>query len=135
MRPEKHEEVLQEVTDEIEAALNDARGPVSHQRRLAFSLSLGAVNLIELYLHKINIIKEGSKIDHRWFKKKEESVLEQLQRQVVAPIDSFDKIKQAVVLARKIEEKRDDLAYGAPATELVLQEKINMFLELKKVLQ
>ena len=52
MKEERHIETLKEVLDEIETALKDVRGRVSHQRRLAFSLSLGVVNLIELYFHK-----------------------------------------------------------------------------------
>ena len=61
---EKHEEVLKEVIDEVESALKDGRGLVAHQRRLAFSLSLGAITLLEIRFHKLGIIKEGSKIDH-----------------------------------------------------------------------
>ncbi|MFH1638303.1 MAG: hypothetical protein ABIB71_07805 [Candidatus Woesearchaeota archaeon] len=57
MRKEKHEETVKEVLDEIENALNDKRGLLAHQRRLAFSLSLGAQNLLELYFHKLDIIK------------------------------------------------------------------------------
>lgn len=135
MRKEKHEEILKEVLDEVETALKDKRGLLAHQRRLAFSLSLGAANLLELYFHKIDIIKEGSKINHLWFKRKKEKVLEQLQKQIVSPINSVVNIDKIVEIAIKIEEKRDDLAYGAPATEKILQEKINLFFELKKMLK
>jgi len=41
--------------------------------------------------------------------------------------------KTIIEMIAKIEEKRDDLAYGAPATEKILQEKINLFLELRKI--
>lgn len=135
MRKEKHEETLKEVLDEIETALKDKRGLLVHQRRLAFSLSLGAVSLLELYLHNLNIIKEGSKIDHRWFKKKSETILEQLQKQITSPINSVEGIDKIADIISKIEEKRDDLTYGAPATEKILQEKINLFFDLKKMLK
>ena len=69
MRIEKHEETLKEVLDEIELASKNPKGLIAHQRRLAFALSLGASTLIELYFHKLNIMKEGSRIDHRFFKK------------------------------------------------------------------
>ena len=133
MKKEKHDETLKEVLDEIESALKDKRGLLAHQRRLAFSLSLGAVNILEIYLHNLDIIKEGSKIDHRWFKRKEQTILEQLQKQVVSPINSIENIKKIIEIISKIEEKRDDLAYGAPATEKTLQEKINLFFELKRI--
>ena len=74
MRKEKHKEVLKEIEEEIESALKDERGLLSHQRRLAFSLSLGMANIIELYFHKLDIIKEGSKINHLWFKKKKDKI-------------------------------------------------------------
>lgn len=135
MREDKHQEILKEVLDEIELALKDKRGLVSHQRRLAFLISLGAVNLLELYLHKINVIKEGSKINHLWFKFKKEKIFEQLQKQITSPIKSISNIDKIVDLLIKIEEKRDDLAYGAPSKENILQEKINLYFELIKLLK
>ena len=33
--------IIKEVIDEIESALKDTKGIIAHQRRLAFSLSLG----------------------------------------------------------------------------------------------
>ena len=135
MRKERHEEVLKEVLDEIGSALNDKGGLVSHQRRLAFSLSLGTVNLLELHFHILNIMKEGSMIDHSWFKRNRKNVLEKLGKQVTSPIDSIKDINEIVDIIRNIEERRDDLAYGAPATEDVLQNKINLFFKLKRILK
>ncbi len=135
MKKEKHEEILKEVLDEIGSALNDKRGLLSHQRRLAFSLSLGAVNLIELYFHKLSIIKGGTQIDHTWFKRSENRILEKLQTQITGQIDSIENIKKIIDIAKQIEEKRDDLAYGAPASDKILQEKINLFFMLKKVVK
>ena len=133
MKTEKHEETLKEVEEEIESALKDKRGLLPHQRRLAFSLSLGMSDIIELYFHKLNVIKEGSKINHLWFKKKIDNVKERLQKQIVSPINSLLEIDKIIEIAEKIEEKRDDLAYGAPASEKILQEKINLFLELRRL--
>ena len=131
MREEKHNEVLQEILDEIESSLKDKRGLVSHQRRLAFSLSLGAITLLEIYLHKLNIIKESSKINHIWFKRKKSTVLEYLEKQIISPLKDIENIDEIIEIIMKIEEKRDDLAYGSPATEEILQEKINLFFRLK----
>jgi len=135
MRPDKHEETLMEVLDEIETALKDKGGLLSHQRRLAFCLSLGTVTILELYFHKLNIIKEGTKINHQWFKKKKEKILEQLQMQITTPINSISDLNKIIEISIKIEEKRDDLAYGSPANEKLLKEKINLFFELKKLLK
>lgn len=135
MKQERHEETLKEVLDEIETALKDVRGLLAHQRRLAFSLSLGSVNLLELHFHKLGIIKEGSKINHTWFKKGKLKVLGLLQKQITSPLASIQDIERIVELVIQIEEKRDDLAYGAPATEEIVQEKINLFFELKKAVK
>lgn len=135
MKKEKHQEILNEVLDEIETAIKDKRGLLAHQRRLAFSLSLGASTLLELYFHHLDIIKEGSKIDHRWFKRKERRILERLQKQITSPIDSISNISEIIEIISKIEEKRNDLAYGAPATEKILQENINLFFKLEKIVK
>jgi len=135
MKIEKHQEIINEVLEEVNSALNDKRGLLPHQRRLAFSLSLGAVNILEQYFHTLNIIKEGSKINHRWFKKKEDTLKDYIQRQIVSPLDSIENIKEILSLVKEIENKRDDIAYGPPVKEELLQEKINLFLKLKKVVK
>jgi len=135
MKKEKHDETLKEVEEEIESALNDKRGLLFHQRRIAFSISLGMTSLIKSYFHNLNVIKEGSKINHLWFKKKKESIKEILQKQIVSPIDSINNVEKIIEIGIKIEEKRDDLAYGVPASEKILQEKINLFFELKKLVK
>ena len=135
MKKEKHNEVLQEVLDEIEAAQRDKRGLIAHQRRLAFALSLGAVNLLELYFHNLNVIKEGSKINHMWFKKKEESIRERLQNQITSPLNTIKQVNIAIRIISSIEKRRDDLAYGPSATEEELQKKINEFFELRRLLK
>ncbi len=135
MKIEKHQEIINEVLEEINSALTDKRGLLFHQRRLAFSLSLGAVNSLEQHFHIINIIKEGSKINHRWFKKKEKRLKEYLQRQIVSPLDSIENIEEIINLVKEIEDKRDDIAYGPPVKEEILQNKINLFLRLRKALK
>ena len=135
MKEEKLNEILNEVLEEIEQALKDVRGLVSHQRRLAFSLSLGSIVLLELYLHKLGVIKAGSKINHLWFKRKKESIFEQLQNQVSVPVESIKNIENIVDIVVRIEEKRDELAYGASSFNELLQEKINLFFELKRIVE
>ena len=71
---EKNKEIIEEVLDEIESTLNDSRGMYIHQRRIALSLSLGSVALIENYLNRLGVLKPGYQINHQWFKKKKENV-------------------------------------------------------------
>lgn len=133
MRIENHEAVMKEVLEEISEALKDKRGLLAHQRRLAFALSMGAANLLELYFHRLQIIKEGSKINHLWFKRRKELINEYIQKQITSPIGSVQNIWQIIDIIVKIEERRDDIAYGAPSSEKLLQEKINLFFELRRM--
>jgi len=135
MKIERHEEVLKEVLDEIDSALNDKRGLVFHQRRLAFILSLGALNILEFYFHNLNVIKEGVKLNHIWFKRKRQTINEYLQNQITFPIYSIKNIDEILEILIQIEEKREDLAYGAKSTEEILQQKINLFFKLKEFLK
>ena len=115
MKVEKHMEVLKEVEDEIKAAMEDPEGLIKHQRRLALMISLGVAELVEIYFHKLGIIKEGSRIKHEWFKRK--SIKEMLSSQIVRPIDSVKRIDEIVSISNRIEERRNDLAYSSPLDE------------------
>lgn len=129
---EKNNEIIKEVLDEIEASLKDPRGITSHQRRLAFSLSLGVVSLIEAYLDRINVLKSGAKINHLWFKKKRENIKELISRQITCPIENLKNFNDILDLAYELEKERNELAYGKIVSEGFLGEQINLFLDLKK---
>ena len=134
MEVKKHLEILKEVMDEIETAQQDPQGLLSHQRRLALMLSLGVCELIELYFHKLDIIKSGSRIKHTWFRQKR--IKEKLEQQIISPLDVVANIDLIIQLATSIEKSRDDLAYSSPQEDdKILNEKINQFLELKKVIE
>ena len=134
MREEKHAESLKEVMDEIEKSLEDPKGLLWHQRRLASMLSIGICDLIEIYFHRLRIMKEGSRIKHQWLRKTD--VKERLSNQITSTIAKVKRIDEILKLATEIEEKRDDLAYGSPLTdEKFLKEKIDQFLDLKKIIE
>jgi hypothetical protein len=124
--------ILDEVIDEIETALQDPRGLIYHQRRIAFALSLGSVELLEHYLKRLNVFKIGAKINHLWLKKKKENVKPFISRSLTCPIDNINKIDKLLELAYKIEEERNLQAYGKQVSDEIIREKINLFFELKK---
>ena len=128
-------EIIKEVLDEIESALKDNKGIINHQRRLAFSLSLGAVSLIEIYLKRKNVLKSGAKINHLWLKKKKENVKKFISNQIICPIENLKEIDNILNISYKIEKERDEIAYGKPVSEEILKEKINLFLNLKKEIE
>lgn len=129
---DKYKEMLEEVIDEIESSLKDPNGVTAHQRRLAYSLSLGIVTLIESYLDGLNILKSGAKINHLWLKKKEENVKKLISNQITSDIEDIDSFDKVLEVGFKIENERNELAYGKKVSEDILNENINLFLDLKK---
>ena len=127
---EKHKKILDEVLDEIEAALKDLRGTVAHQRRLAFALSLGAITLIESYLSEKEIL-----INHGWFKKKKENVKNLISKSLISPIENLENIDSILDKIFILESERNEIAYGKSVSEEKLKEKINLFFELKKEIE
>jgi len=132
---EKYMNIVKEVLDEIESALKDSKGLVAHQRRLAFSLSLGVVTLIEGYLDKIGVFKPGAKINHLWLKKNNENVKRLISRQIISPIGNIKNLDRLLGFAYELEKERNELAYGKPVSESILRDKINLFLDFKKVIE
>lgn len=129
------DEILKEVLDEVKSALEDPRGISAHQRRLAFSLSLGTVTLTEVYLKKLNVLKSGSKINHLWLKKKKENVKKILEKYITTPVEKLEHLDQVLEFAYKIEKERNELAYGKPVSETILRNQIHLFFELKGLVE
>lgn len=129
------DEETDEIRDEIESALKDPKGILSHQKRLAFCLSLGVVNILEGYLKNKAVLKQGVKLNHQWFKKKRENAKKILSSKITSPLDRLGKIDRILDAAYNIETKRDDLAYGKKASENSLKNLINGYLELKKEIE
>lgn len=129
---DRKEKYIDEVEDEIKTALEDPRGIASHQKRLAFCLSLGIVGLLENYLKRKNILKHGVKINHRWFKKNKENVKRILENKLTSPLSVLENFDKILDVAYEIESKRNELAYGKNVSDRLLQELINKFLDVKK---
>ncbi len=134
MRLEKHVKALQEVIDEIQTSLEDPRGLVAHQRRLATMLSIGICELIEIYFHKLGVMKGGGRIKHTMLRGKD--IKEQLSNQVICSLSSIKNIDAIITIAKTIEAERDNIAYGSPQpNEQLLKAKIEDFLELKRIIE
>ena len=129
---EKNKEIIEEVLDEIDAALKDPRGMHIHQRRIALSLSLGSVALIEIYLNKLGVLKPGYKINHQWFKKKKENVKKIIDGILIASLNNNQKFDKILDIVFNIEKERNELAYGKKASEEKIRKEISLFLDLKK---
>ena len=133
MRIEKHLEALREVLDCISSALEDRKGLVFHQRRLMAMLSLGVPQLIEIYLHKKGAIGADANIKHEWFSLSGRNLKAKFESILTKNVEKLDGL---LVLARKIEDGRNEIVYGAPLGDgRILREKIDLFLELKETVE
>jgi DNA-directed RNA polymerase subunit H (RpoH/RPB5) len=135
MKIEKHRDALGEVSQTIKDALDDPKGIVIHQRRLMSMLSLGTAQVVEIYLHRLDVMKPGAQIKHEWLKKDEKNALLRLSSALTISPGKIPKIGEILALAREIEADRDEIVYGSPmASDKALKEKIDLFLELKKAI-
>ncbi len=133
MKITKHEEILKEVEQTINSAIKDKQGLLMHQRRLMSMISLGASNLIELYLHNLNVIDPGISIKHNWFSKSKEKIKLKLDSITSKNLNEIKNMHEIIGLINQIEQDRNEIIYGAPVTDKVLRRKIDAYLELKKL--
>jgi hypothetical protein len=125
---EEHKRKIQEHLKEIKDAIDE--GLENKPITLGFHTSACAVELLEMYLHQLNLISAGKTIKHNWFErpKPEQKIMSLIERKL--PVDFPDK-DQIYGWMYNIEEHRDSLIYGrnSPAeTRSVLEN----FLQLKK---
>ena len=100
------------------------KGLLERQRTIGFTTSAAAVDLLEMLLHKRNLLEQGTIIKHQWFRSKNK-----LEEKL--PFD-FPEKKEFFDLIFKIEEKRNILCYGKPQKIKVLKEVIETFRLLKQ---
>ncbi len=131
-KSELNETKIDEVAEEIDSALQDPKGMLFHQKRLGFCLSEGIKNIIEDYLKKKGVLKTGFKIDHRIFKKNKKNVKKILSNKITCPIEELKEINKLIEIAYEIESRRNDLVYGSPSSEKILNKLINLYLSIKK---
>ncbi|MCD6496232.1 MAG: hypothetical protein J7K54_03100 [Candidatus Aenigmarchaeota archaeon] len=134
MKYEKHREALKEVMDTISKALDDPEGLTGHQRRIISMLSMGTAQLVEMYLHKLRVMKPGGQVKHDWFKQNERNIRLKLSPLLTTRITEIPQMNEILYMASEIEKNRDEIFYGSPLpTDRLLKEKIETFLELKKL--
>ena len=127
---EEHERRIREHLGEIEDAID--RGIEKSPVTIGFHCSACTIELLELYLHKINKISIGKVLKHDWFKKpkpgqKREPLIERKLHV------EFEGKKEFYELIYEIEENRNSLVYGKPAKEQT-KRVINSFLKFKETI-
>lgn len=132
-----HKKHIQEHIEEIEEAID--KGIEKRPATIGFHTSACATELLELYLHKKNLISTGKTVKHNWFErpKTEQKIKPLIERKLDVSFPIKEDIYEFIY---KIEENRDNLIYGNSRTEQIeivlrtfLQLKERMIEELKEV--
>lgn len=123
MKIESHLESLKESLAVIEESI--IKGLIERQRTIGFHASAASIDLLEILLHKNNLIDQGFIIKHKWLKSKN-AIKEKFQFY-------FPKKEEILDLIYKIEEKRNILCYGKPQKLEIIQEVLENFNKLKKL--
>ena len=122
MKIENHLESLKESIREIEEAVT--KGLTEKQRTLGFHTSAGAIDMLEIILHKNNLINPGFMIKHELFTS-ERKMKERL------PFE-FPRKKEIISLITNIEGVRNKLCYVKRQEDEVLNKLVKDFNKLKE---
>jgi len=123
MKIESHLENLRESTREIEEAIR--KGLLQKQRTIGFHTSAGAIDMLEIMLHKNNLVDAGFVIKHEWFKSKKK-IAEKFHF-------NFSDKEEIIKLVTNIENMRNKLCYGKRVKEKELENVVQNFNKLKEL--
>jgi len=123
MKIDGHLEILKEVFLTIDTCID--KGIEQFQRTIGFQTSLGAVEMLELYLHKKNLFSLSARINHAWMKSQNKI------REKIA--FEFPRKQEIIELLYYIEKNRDELCYGKKVDPLRIAEQLEYFNRLKEI--
>ena len=123
MKIESHFENLKESISEIERSIRE--GIEKKQRTIGFHTSSGAIDILEIILHKNNLIDFGFVIKHEWFNSKNK-----LKDKLGFDFPQKDRILKLMSI---IEGLRNSLCYGKRKTEEEIMPVIKAFNKLKEI--
>ena len=123
MRNEDHLRQLKESVQEIEKSIIE--GIAEKQRTIGFNTSAGAIDMLEIILHKKNLLDTSAMIKHEWFNS-ERKIADKLKAE-------FPKKEEILSLIKKIENMRNRFCYGKKQPEERIRETISNFNILKKI--
>ena len=128
---EEHVKRIIEHLEEIEDAINQGieKKPIT----IGFHCSACSIELLEIYLHIINVIPTGKIVKHDWFKKptpqqKKEPLIDRTM-----PI-IFPNKEKIYELIYEIEIDRNSLLYGSPTKDKIKRDLEN-FNKLKEIIK
>jgi hypothetical protein len=125
MKAEDHIENFNESIETIKESIE--KGVQKRQRLIGFSTSAGAMDILEAFLHKEQLMNPSSMIKHEWFSS-ERRANERLN------FDFFKK-KEIIELIIRIESKRNILCYGKRQPENYVEETVKDFFKLVELIK
>ena len=123
MNIDKHYERLNESLEVLDEAIS--KDIVKRQRTIGFNCSAASADMLEIYLHKNNLIDPGFVVKHEWFKSKNK-IKEKFSF-------DFQNKEEILKIMEKTEEKRNNLCYGVPKTDEEVRDLITNFNKLKEI--
>ena len=123
MKIEDHNRNIKESLDVINESIQ--KGIQERQRNLAFNTSTAGTEMLEVFLHKLNLINPGALLKHEWFNSIR-NVEERLNF-------DFPHKSEIIKLLNEIESKRNFLCYGKPQPVETIESVINAFNKLKEI--
>jgi len=125
MKIEDHLRNINESLDVIKESIQ--KGLQERQRNIGFNTSVAAVEMLEIFLHKENIINPGAIIKHDWF-----SSLRKAREKLEFEFTEKEKI---IRLLCEIEAKRNLLCYGKPKPVQEIESILNSFYKIKDLFE
>jgi hypothetical protein len=125
MKIEDHLKNIQESLEVIKECVQ--KGIVDRKRNIGFNVSVGATEMLEVFLHNLNLIGTGGIIKHEWFSS---------ARRAEEKLNFFFPNKEKILsLLVEIESKRNLLCYGKPQPTEIIEEILKDFYELKSIFE
>lgn len=125
MKIEDHQRNIRESLEVIKESIQ--KGIQERQRNLGFNISVASTEMLEVFLHQINILNPGALVKHDWFS----SVRKAKEK---LKFDFPDK-EEIINLLNEIESKRNTLCYGKPQPVEAIKSIILSFNKLKSLLE
>ena len=125
MKSEDHLRNIKESLEVIEESIQ--KGIQERQRNIGFNTSVAAAEMLEVYLHKKDLINLDLAIKHEWF-----SSIKNAKERLNFDFENKEKI---IELLNKIELKRNILCYGKIQPIEDTEEILEYFNEIKSLFE
>jgi len=124
--PEEHRKTILEFIEDINEKIR-AQRLFERQKIIGFDVSEASTNLFELYLHRKNLITEGTSVNHRFF-----SSRKMAEERFPFPFQEKERILGLLV---EIEELTTRLCYGKSKSLEDVERAIRLFFDAKETIE